>query len=112
MSDNNRTIEALKLVVDELEAHSREIQNVKKVQQHAGREFEEFKSKATKEMDKLNRRIRDLEIAADYSSRRATTGELAEKHNLTSGRISQITEPYRKPTSMKKAKGNSRGLKH
>ncbi len=82
-----RTIDALKLIVDELEEHSSRLDSIEereritaKVADHQSREIEQLKA-----------RVRDMEIRE-----KARTGtakkELAVEYKLSAGRISQITK--------------------
>lgn len=82
-----RTLEALRLIVDELEEHSKRLGAVekeqtvsKKVADHQAREIEQLRT-----------RIRDLEIR-EKSRLGIKKKNLAEEYGLTPGRISQITK--------------------
>ncbi|EMB4325911.1 hypothetical protein RJ492_004357 [Pluralibacter gergoviae] len=84
-----RTIEALKLIVDELEEHSDRLNSIEererisaKIADHQAREIEQLKV-----------RVRDMEIRE--KSRTGTPKKnLAKEYNLSPGRISQITKTH------------------
>lgn len=89
MSD--RTIDALKLIVEELDEHSRDIAQLKEGQRRA----DVVAAAQGREIEDLQRQVRDLQIRERKRNGEQTT-KIANDTGLSVGRISQITAPLRK----------------
>lgn len=82
-----RTLDALKLIVEELDEHSQRLSSVEERQKISTK----VANHQTREVEQLRSRVRDMEIRE-----KARTGTqkkiLADQYNLSAGRISQITK--------------------
>lgn len=84
-----RTIDALKLIVEELEEHSNRLDSIEE-RERISEKVADFQSR---EIEQLKVRVRDMEIRE--KSRTGTPKKnLAEEYNLSAGRISQITKRH------------------
>ena len=85
----SRTLDALKLIVEELDEHSCRLENVES-EQNTSRKVAEHQSR---EIESLRVKIRDIEIRE-----KARTGirkkVLAQEYGLSPGRITQITNSH------------------
>ncbi|UYM14587.1 hypothetical protein [Endozoicomonas euniceicola] len=85
----SRTIDALKLIVEELDEHSCRLNNVE-VKQNTSKKIIDHQAR---DIESLRVKIRDLEIRE-----KARTGirkkVLAEEYGLSPGRITQITNSH------------------
>jgi hypothetical protein len=84
-----RTLDALKLIVEELDEHSQRLNTVEEKQKISTKVADH----QAKEVEQLRSRVRDMEIRE-----KARTGTqkkiLANEYNLSAGRISQITKSH------------------
>jgi hypothetical protein len=82
-----RTLDALKLIVEELDEHSQRLDSVEERQRISTK----VADNQAREVEQLRARVRDMEIRE-----KANTGipkkTLAEEYKLSAGRISQITK--------------------
>ncbi|MGY3868754.1 hypothetical protein ACW5W4_04315 [Aeromonas crassostreae] len=84
-----RTIDALKLIVEELEEHSNRLSSIEERERISAKVADH----QSREIDQLKIRVRDMEIRE--KSRTGTPKKsLAEEYKLSPGRISQITKTH------------------
>lgn len=82
----NRNLQALKLIVENLDEHSQQIEAVEKKLE----ETVKISLHQSKEIESLRTRVRDLEIR-EKSRRGVKKKIIANEYSLSAGRISQIT---------------------
>ncbi|MGN2406915.1 hypothetical protein ACTACD_14220 [Pseudomonas syringae] len=80
-----RTLDALKLIVEELEEHLKRLDSVERGQQ-ASRKVADYQAR---EIEQLKTRVRDMEIREKIRTG-VRQNKLAEEYGLSTGRISQI----------------------
>jgi len=85
----SRTIDALKLIVDELDEHTNRLSHVESEQVVS----KKVSDQQAREIEQLRAKVRDMEIREQANSG-IRKKVLAEQYKLSPGRISQITNKH------------------